>query len=106
MSHSHSVTDDPKQVVGIALLAATVGAIVATLFAPKSGTETRQAIRTRAQEAKDRMKNSKTDMEQRASEAKDYVKDSVKSVDADDVASTVKRARRTIEKSDDKPTDK
>jgi gas vesicle protein len=57
--HSHSVIDHPTELFGVAAIAAIIGATTAILFAPKSGSQTRQGIRSRTVDLAKRMKNPK-----------------------------------------------
>ncbi|MDB5184551.1 MAG: YtxH-like protein [Candidatus Saccharibacteria bacterium] len=95
MAHSHSITENPGQLIGVTLLAATVGAAVATVLAPKSGAETRALIKDSAAKAKSKMKTTKEDVADKAKETTEQVKDKVKKVDADggpdDIKQVVKK---------------
>lgn len=53
MRHRHSVTENPGQLVGVAALAATIGAAVAMLFTPRTGTQARRGIKRRAEHLKE-----------------------------------------------------
>jgi gas vesicle protein len=59
--HSHSVIDHPTELFGVAAIAAIIGATTAILFAPKSGSQTRQGIRSRTVDLAKRMKNPTVD---------------------------------------------
>jgi gas vesicle protein len=48
MRHSHSITDNPGQLLGVTSLAAAVGAVTAMLFTPRSGQQLRAGLRRRA----------------------------------------------------------
>jgi gas vesicle protein len=56
MTHTHSVIDNPEQLIGVAVLSATIGALTAMLFTPRSGTATRQLIGDRLKTMGDTMK--------------------------------------------------
>lgn len=47
-SHSHSITDNPGQLLGVTTLAAAAGAVTALLFTPRSGRQMRAGLRRRA----------------------------------------------------------
>lgn len=57
MSHRHSDSDKIKQITGIAALSAGIGALVALLFAPKSGSDIRNQIGSAAKNKKASLKN-------------------------------------------------
>lgn len=57
MSHRHSVTEDPVKIVGIAAIAAGVGAMVAMLLTPRNGTQIRSGLKRRAATIKDEVQN-------------------------------------------------
>lgn len=74
MRHRHSATDEPLKLIGIVATAAAIGATVAMLFTPRSGSQVRGGLRRRAPTLKN-------DIRER----------SVKTVDeADDVADEAK----------------
>lgn len=54
MAHSHSIKENPAQVILIAGLAAAAGAATALLTAPKKGSDTRADIKARVQSLKHR----------------------------------------------------
>jgi gas vesicle protein len=57
MSHRHADSEKLKQITGVAALAGAVGALVALLYAPKSGADTRSKIRDAAKNQKDSLTN-------------------------------------------------
>jgi gas vesicle protein len=90
MAHKHSVIDSPTQLVGIAAIAAGVGALTAILIAPKSGFETRQEIRARAMNMRERMRISHEAAGTVVGEATDKI--------VDTLSATKQRANHTIHK--------
>lgn len=79
MRHRHSATDEPLKLIGIVATAAAIGAAVAMLFTPRSGSQVRGGLRRRASTLKD-------DIRER----------SVKTVDeADDIADEAKERLQT-----------
>jgi gas vesicle protein len=93
--------------VGVAAMAALVGAAAALLFAPKSGTETRNDIKRKMQEAQDRSKQKMDTMKSKVATKTEDIKDtSVQKLDevrgqAEDTATSatdiVTEARSQIE---------
>jgi gas vesicle protein len=53
--HSHSTDDNPK-LAGVAIISALVGALTALVFAPRTGSQTRQEIRNRVASTKEDIK--------------------------------------------------
>ena len=51
--HRHSVTEDPVKLVGIAAIAAAIGAVVAMLVTPRSGKQVRNGLKRRTDHLKD-----------------------------------------------------
>jgi gas vesicle protein len=96
MAHTHSVLDNPVQLVGIAAIAATAGALAAMLFTPKSGSQTRQEIRMRALDMRDKMQHSKDSMSDTLNGSVDRMNDTVQNART--------RAKGTIRKISDDAT--
>ncbi len=94
-SHSHS-DNDKAQIFGVAALAAGIGAVMAVLFTRQSGSETRQALRDKFQEAKAKPQTIKKDINDAADNAKDIALKA-----KDQAAATVKEvADKTADKID------
>lgn len=94
MRHRHSVTEDPAKVVGIAALAAFIGATVAMLFAPRSGQQVRQGLKRRAVSAKDAMQEHLVPTVNEAEGLKDNTNERLQST----ASKAVKDAKSTVEK--------
>ncbi len=104
MAHSHSVTEYPKQLTGVMLLSAAVGAMAVLLFTPRRGKEVRGNIRHRLlvlrndsantiDIAKDKVKSSahkaREDATQTAKDVKSDARETAE--DAKDMADRVRR---------------
>ncbi len=91
MRHRHSVTEDPLKLIGIAAIAAAVGATVATLITPRSGRQVRGGLRRRAyllrDDVRDRLLRSIDEAEDVSEEAKQRLQATATKV-ADDAKST------------------
>lgn len=100
MARSH--IDDKGMVIGIAALAAGVGAMVAMLFAPRSGKQTREDIRQRAMKMKESMKSrvpEVNDAHEDGSSLSEHV-DRILSKSSDSLDKGIHRARRKLDDSD------
>lgn len=97
MGHRHSVTDEPLKLVGIAAIAAAVGAAVAVLLTPRSGSQLRGGLKRRANNLKDDMRDHlvKTidESEDDAEEVKRRLQSTASKV-ADDTKSTARKVSR------------
>jgi gas vesicle protein len=71
MAHSHSVKEYPGQLALIAGVAAAVGAGVAMVVAPKSGKETREAVRKKTSEMQSKLRHKQSKGTDTAEQAKD-----------------------------------
>lgn len=83
-------------IVGVMTLAATVGAVAALLFAPRKGSETRERIRSRLQEAKSRSHEAMDAANTKTQEGVNKLKSKVERT-ADDTSSMVTEARSQVE---------
>lgn len=90
MRHRHSVTEDPLKVMGIAALAAAVGATVAMLFTPRSGEQVRNGLKRRAANMKDKTIKTVDDMDEVNENVKERLQTTATKV-AEDVKSTAKK---------------
>ena len=83
MSHSHSITDYPGQIVGIAAISAAVGAVTAMMLSPRSGQQIRSGIKNRAVDMKDRLGRTQSDMSDSLENAQDRLADTFDKVKTD-----------------------
>ena len=79
MAHAHAIRENPGQIMGIAALSATIGAITAMLFTPRTGEQVRHGIGRRARHGKDavidKMQSKKEDITMAADDIKDAAMD-------------------------------
>ncbi len=73
MGHFHS-DDNNKNLFGVTALAAGIGAVTALLLSNRSGTQTRQIIRSKVQDLKDKMYSTKDDIADVTEDAKTVAK--------------------------------
>lgn len=96
MGHSHSITDNPRQLTSIVALAAAVGAVTAMLFTPRSGPQVRNGLRRRAghlrDEMHDRASRASEEIADTAENAKDRLQSTAAKV-ADDAKATATDAK-------------
>lgn len=69
MSHNHSVKENTAQIFGIAVLGAFIGAGVAMLFAPKTGTDARSELKNKVKSMKAKTQEYKTEISEAADNA-------------------------------------
>jgi gas vesicle protein len=77
---AHAMTHKQANVMGIAAVAAAMGAMMALLFAPKSGEEMRGDIKDRMKRAKDMSTDKMMDAKDTVIEKKDMAKDKISSL--------------------------
>lgn len=99
MPHHHrhrnqSVTNDPVKVIGIAAIAAAVGATVAMLLTPRSGSQVRGGLRRRAHRlgdsAHDRFVRTIDEAEDATDDAKEHLQNTLDKAIKDAKATTRK----------------
>lgn len=97
MKHRHSVTDSPGEVVGIAAIAAAVGAFSAMLFTPRTGGQVRRGLKRRADHAvgdlEHRLKSTKAVTDDVAEDAKQRVTSTAARVKSDTKSTSAKVKR-------------
>lgn len=93
MRHRHSVTEDPVKVVGIAALAAAIGATVAMLFTPRNGERVRSGLKRRAASMKEKAVKTVDDMDDVNDNVKERLQTTATKV-AEDVKSTTKKVTK------------
>ena len=97
MGHRHSVTDEPLKLIGIAAIAAGIGAAVAMLVTPRNGEQVRGGLKRRATSLKDDMRDHlvKTvdDADELAHDAKKRLQTTASKV-AEDTKSTARKVSR------------
>jgi gas vesicle protein len=97
--HRHNSTS-PSQVVGVATLAALIGAATALLFTPRSGNQMRSGIKRRIKNHIDSVNEGEDSLKDRLQTTAEKVVDDTKSTagkvkgDAKDTKDDVKRAAR------------
>lgn len=96
MSHAMAHKSAGTGVVGVAAMAALVGAAAALLFAPKSGRETRGDIRRRMMEAQERTKQKTSEMKDAAGDKVDMMRGKAEETAAD-VKDAATEARSQVE---------
>ena len=94
MRHKHPVTEDPVKLVGIAAIAASIGAVVAMLFTPKSGNQVRSGLKRRAEHIKDDAQERLNHTIEEVGDTTEDVKDSLQTT----AGKAVKEARTTATK--------
>jgi gas vesicle protein len=91
MSHRHSVTEDPVKVIGIAVMAAAIGAVIAMLVTPRNGEQVRNGIKRRAATMKDKTVKTVDDMD----DVKERLQTTASKV-AGDVKTTSQKAAKDV----------
>lgn len=111
MAHSHSITENPTQMIGLAALAAGIGALVALLFTPRTGQQVRNGVKRRvdhaAHDVKHRIDEKRTRnqaISERLKEAVDNTKSDM-SQTASNLSDNAKQATRDVKASADKAKD-
>jgi gas vesicle protein len=94
MAHSHSVADNKGQLAAVVGVAALVGALTGMLFAPRSGSGTRSALKRRSVYMKDKMQARRQAM---MNKAEDKVDDAQQSL-----VETTDKAKHKIDQAADK----
>jgi gas vesicle protein len=95
MGHRHSVTEDPLKVMGIAALAATVGATVAMLFTPRSGEQVRGGLKRRAANLKGKAVKTVDDTQEVNENVKERLQTTASKI-ADDMKSTTQKVKDDV----------
>jgi gas vesicle protein len=98
MGHRHSVTDEPLKLIGIAAIAAAVGATVAMLFTPRSGEQVRGGLKRRATVLKDDVRDKLVRTVDEVDEATEDTKERLRTAAAnaaDEAKTTARKAART-----------
>ena len=99
MAHSHSLTDYPGQIVGIAAIAAGIGAVTAMLITPRSGPQIRSNLKQRTRNMREAFNNSADEL---SATGLDTLKDV--SAKAKKVANTSKEVTDQSSSNSDKST--
>jgi gas vesicle protein len=92
MGHTHSVTDYPGHIAGIAAISATIGAIAALFVTPRSGDQVRAGIKRRAGHMHSSMKDTGEQMSETIATKKDDIKDTANKI-KDDAKQTAKETK-------------
>jgi len=88
-------TERPMGLLGVMAIAAMAGGALALLFAPHKGSETREKLRSRIDEAKRRSKDAAVQAENKAIDTVDDVKRQVESVKTD-ASERISEARHQV----------
>lgn len=96
MPHSKADMTTGAGIIGVAAMAALVGAAAALLFAPRTGQETRQGIRRKMHEAQERSKQKAQSMKDSAVDTVDGLRDRAEDT-AQDIADQATEARARVD---------